>query len=34
MAPGDYELVLRVFDTVNKETRERVEPFRILPAQG
>jgi hypothetical protein len=34
MAPGDYELVLRIFDTVNKETRETVEPFRILPAQS
>ena len=34
MAPGDYELVLRVFDKVNKETREQVESFRILPAQG
>jgi VWFA-related protein len=34
MAPGDYELVLRVFDRVNKETREQVESFRILPAPG
>jgi hypothetical protein len=31
MAPGDYELVLRVFDKVNKETREQAESFRILP---
>jgi hypothetical protein len=34
LAPGDYELVLRVFDKVNKKTREQVESFRILTAQG
>jgi len=34
MAAGDYELVLRVEDKATGETRERVEPLRILPASG
>jgi hypothetical protein len=34
MAPGDYELVLRVDDKATGETRERLEPLRIVSARG
>ncbi len=33
-APGDYTLTLHVADDVTGESRERSEPFTILPAEG